>query len=224
MMLHERGDNYKVENIFFDADGVLFASENFEDSISRVLKKYELDNTIIRNEVEQNIHKMHIPNEWLDTLEKEEMMWRNLYEHIFREVQMENKERVLVDLLENAVYYKNSYLLEGVTEFLEMHINEFTYYMITNSYPSVYYVLDHLGLRKYFKKIISSSDVHICKPEIMIFEYALDVTKCKAEESFFVDDNELNVAAANKVGMKGIQFNNRCNDLRQLEKHLQSWE
>jgi len=206
----------KRKNIFFDADGVLFASEDFEESIFKVLKKYDFERNKIKEKINNNIHQMYIPNKWIDTFEQEEEMWRDLFGHIILGFQIDDEEIVIDDLLKNAVYYKNSYLLEGVNKFLETYKNTFDYYVITNSYPSVYYVLNHLGIDKYFKKVISSSDIHMCKPNKEIFKYAITITGCKAEESYFVDDNVVNIEAANNVGMKGILLDNRKGEMRRL--------
>lgn len=210
----------KKNNIFFDADGVLFASKSFEKSILGVLKKMGISSKKIKKNIYDLEEVMVVPDEWIDTIEKENEMWKILFRQIIAHLEVDNKEIIVQKLLENSVYYKNSYLLKGVEDFLEQYKGEYVYHIITNAYPSVYYILESLGIKKYFKTIISSSDVYMCKPDLEIFRYALKVSGCNAEESFFVDDKEENVKMANSIGMKGIVFDNRKNDLRNLKKKL----
>ena len=68
------------------------------------------------------------------------------------------------------------------------------------------YRICQFKLRDYFKIFLSSCYVGLRKPDERMFELALDVLQCDAQEVAFVDDRAGNVQAANAVGMRGIQY------------------
>jgi len=57
---------------------------------------------------------------------------------------------------------------------------------------------------KYFDGGVISSEVKVSKPELRIYEILLEKYSLTAEECLFIDDIELNVKAAEVVGMKGL--------------------
>jgi len=61
-------------------------------------------------------------------------------------------------------------------------------------------------LERHFHEIVISSEVGMVKPNAEIFEYTLGKLGVPATEAIFIDDNPGHVAAAEKVGIKGIQF------------------
>jgi putative hydrolase of the HAD superfamily len=62
------------------------------------------------------------------------------------------------------------------------------------------------GLRNYFAVALSSCYLGLRKPNAAIYERALDILGRPAERILFIDDRAENVAGAQSVGMKGIQF------------------
>lgn len=61
-------------------------------------------------------------------------------------------------------------------------------------------------LEQHFHEIIISSEVGMVKPNAEIFEHTLARLGVSAQEAIFIDDNPGHVAAAEKVGITGIQF------------------
>jgi putative hydrolase of the HAD superfamily len=57
-----------------------------------------------------------------------------------------------------------------------------------------------------FKHIIASCDVKLVKPDEAIYRLALERVGCEAEESIFIDDRQVNVDAAKKLGMNAILY------------------
>jgi epoxide hydrolase-like predicted phosphatase len=57
---------------------------------------------------------------------------------------------------------------------------------------------------KFFDGGIISSRVKVSKPDRKIFDILLEKYSLKAEECLFIDDNELNVKTADRIGMTGI--------------------
>jgi epoxide hydrolase-like predicted phosphatase len=85
------------------------------------------------------------------------------------------------------------------------------------------------GLREYItqKKIIPafdsvtiSAEVGAVKPDVKIFQVALDQAGVKAEEAVFVDDFQVNIDACEAIGMKGVLFKSPQDVLKQLYQVL----
>lgn len=68
------------------------------------------------------------------------------------------------------------------------------------------YRIETFGLREIFRLFVSSCYVGLRKPEIGIYQLALEVTQQKPEESCFIDDRELNLESAAKLGMHPIKM------------------
>ena len=65
--------------------------------------------------------------------------------------------------------------------------------------------LESFGLLQYFKYIISSWDIKVMKPDIRIFEYALDKTNCSPQETCMIGDRlDNDILPAKSLGMKTV--------------------
>ncbi len=97
--------------------------------------------------------------------------------------------------------------LKGAREFCN-YIKKRGYgiYVLSNAglefyqYFSKYYDLD------FFDGIVISSEVHIVKPDIRIYQYLLEKYSLKAEDCLFIDDQENNVEGALACGMQAYMF------------------
>lgn len=61
-------------------------------------------------------------------------------------------------------------------------------------------------IMKYFDDGIVSCDVGVEKPDIRIYEMLIEKTSLNPETTLFFDDKEINVGAAEKVGINGVVF------------------
>jgi HAD superfamily hydrolase (TIGR01509 family) len=73
------------------------------------------------------------------------------------------------------------------------------------------------GIAGLFDEIIISSEVGIIKPELPIFNLAVEKIGVPAAEIIFIDDRDYNVVAAETVGVKSILYK----DLASLKEDLQ---
>ena len=65
--------------------------------------------------------------------------------------------------------------------------------------------LDKLGLLKYIDLVIASAEEGVTKPDLRIFQIALDRANCKPEEAVMVGDRlDNDIIPANKIGMKTV--------------------
>ena len=78
------------------------------------------------------------------------------------------------------------------------------------------YMRRKFDLFKSFDPIIFSCDVGFRKPDPQIYEMALEKLKCEPEECIFIDDKKRNTDAGEKLGIKGIVFE----DPLKLERDL----
>jgi putative hydrolase of the HAD superfamily len=70
------------------------------------------------------------------------------------------------------------------------------------------YRFSKFGLREYFKIALSSCYLGLRKPDLAIYQRALDILGRPADRILFIDDRAENVAGAVNAGMKAIQFKN----------------
>jgi len=68
------------------------------------------------------------------------------------------------------------------------------------------YMRQKFDLFKSFDPLIFSCDVGFRKPDPQIYEIALEKLKCDPEECIFIDDKKRNTDAGEKLGIKGIVF------------------
>jgi len=81
------------------------------------------------------------------------------------------------------------------------------------------YRVKHFNLRRTFTAFFSSCYVGARKPNLPIYQMALNITQRRPEECLFVDDREPNVEPARQLGMNTIRFENAMQlvaDLRKL--------
>ena len=65
--------------------------------------------------------------------------------------------------------------------------------------------LEKFGLLKYIDLVIASAEEGVAKPDLRIFQIALDRANCKPEEAVMVGDRlDNDIAPANKIGMKTV--------------------
>ncbi len=65
--------------------------------------------------------------------------------------------------------------------------------------------LDDFGLLQYFNYIISSWDLKVMKPDIRIFEYALDKANCTPQDACMIGDRlDNDILPAKSLGMKTV--------------------
>lgn len=79
--------------------------------------------------------------------------------------------------------------------------------LLTNSpSPFVRGILLHHELTGLFRAIVVSSEIGAAKPQPEPYERVLHELSIAANAAVFIDDNPVNVAAAAKIGMKGVLY------------------
>jgi len=91
-------------------------------------------------------------------------------------------------------------------DYLEQHYN---LHIITNGFDDVQEIkMQSAALSKYFDKIVTSETTKHKKPQREIFEYALEISDAKAEDSIMVGDNlKADIIGARNAGIDQVFFN-----------------
>jgi putative hydrolase of the HAD superfamily len=82
------------------------------------------------------------------------------------------------------------------------------------------YKLDKSGLKRYFDKIIISSQIGFAKPDLKFYKKSLKLLNIEPKSCVFIDDLEENINAAEKLGIKSILFKNPHQLQKDLNKYL----
>ncbi len=89
--------------------------------------------------------------------------------------------------------------------------------VISNFDGRLRFILEHLGISKFFARIFISSEIGADKPDPEIYRRALKLIDLKPNEVLHVgDDPERDCAAASEAGLSIFRLNRRKNSLRDL--------
>ena len=80
------------------------------------------------------------------------------------------------------------------------------------------YRIQTFGLRDIFGLFVSSCFVGLRKPEVGIYQLALEITQKQPEECCFIDDRPLNLESATRLGMHTIRLESAAQLRGDLEK------
>ncbi len=86
------------------------------------------------------------------------------------------------------------------------------------------YKKEKYQLDKYFEEIVTSYEEGIKKPDVKIFNIAIERFQIKPQETLFIDDKERNLKPARELGFNTILFKNKeqlKQDLIKLEIKLE---
>lgn len=98
----------------------------------------------------------------------------------------------------------------------------FHLYGLSNWSSKVYEVMDKYDIFQLLEGRIISSEAHILKPDIAIYQTLLDTYHLRAEECVFTDDKLINVEGARAAGLHAILFQNAEQYTRDLRNIITS--
>jgi putative hydrolase of the HAD superfamily len=201
----------EVKVIYFDAGGVLFDTFIKGDERIRYLlmergyQKSKIDAAIMK--AKQN--KLNFITNW----NEEEQYYKRYYGTIaeeFGEMELTN------ELLFFAHFAGHCELFPEVKGVLEELSKKYRLAVISNAMPSMDWIFDRLGIRKYFDSIILSAFVNEVKPGEAIYNIALNHLQAKKDESIFIDDKIENIEGAERVGIRGLHLDRERLNLLEL--------
>ncbi len=101
------------------------------------------------------------------------------------------------------------YVIDGAFDLLDHLTEQFSLHIITNGFEDVQHVkLEKSGLRKYFDEVITSERAGGKKPGKEIFEFALQVSKARIQNSLMIGDNfQTDIIGAKRAGIGQVYYN-----------------
>ncbi len=109
-----------------------------------------------------------------------------------------------VDMIENV---KTTALIEGAKETLKALKNQgYRIGIISNTWPSVDRIMQTFGLDEFVNQCSYSYQLGYSKPDVEIYNDALEKSGCLPQECVFVDDQLNNLDVAKQLGMHGVQM------------------
>jgi putative hydrolase of the HAD superfamily len=204
----------EVKVIFFDAGGVLFDTFLKSDErirnilMERGYQKSKIDFAIMK--AKQN--KQTFITNW----NEEEQYYKRYYGTIAEEL---GEIELTNELFFFTHFASHCELFPEVKGVLEELSKKYRLAIISNAMPSMDWIFDRLGIRRYFDSFILSAFVNEEKPGEAIYNIALNHAKATKEESIFIDDKIENIAGAERVGIRGLHLDrNRVNLLELLRE------
>jgi putative hydrolase of the HAD superfamily len=91
--------------------------------------------------------------------------------------------------------------------------------LLSNMHPDmVTYCRQHFSWLKDFDSVTFSGEVRMIKPDPDIYEHTLRGLGVKAGEALFLDDREVNIEAARKLGINALHFRSTAQLRSDLER------
>ena len=213
--------NDQILAVFYDVDGVIYNRNLCEqDAVSSVLK------------TECNISISNYMDHWTNC---NHFGWNNCAEKSmaaeFAKVyrwQLMLKELGIAISLDDAQflsqrYYQlacdKKYLVTGIKTVLEAcHLHGLPMGIITNGFDDIQRrKLSTCGVDFFFSEIVSEKRTGFRKPDLRIFQYALDCMNVNASQAIYIGNSFANdIIPASKIGMKAIWFD--CNRQLPIDK------
>jgi epoxide hydrolase-like predicted phosphatase len=196
-----------IRAVFFDFGGVLMRTE-FQAPRQHLAERFKLDyddidKIVFGSESARRASVGEITEEahWMEVLKR--------LKHPVSEIKPFSDEFFGGDIMDhNLVEYSRS--LRG-----KVHTG-----LISNAWSGLREFLTREKMIDIFDTVIISAEVGVAKPEAKIFNIALEQARVRADEAIFVDDMKVNIEACEKVGMKGILFQDPQETIDQLNRIL----
>jgi len=104
--------------------------------------------------------------------------------------------------------YFDPYLDQGVVAILSRLKNSTRVVCGTNVFDSHYDYLVPRGYYDMFDAVYASNKMGVSKPHAKFYRYILNAEGMRPKSAVFIDDDETNVRAAEKLGIRSILFRN----------------
>ncbi len=186
-----------IKNIIFDLSGVLL-----DYDISKYFASIGL------TEQDAKIYKPLIwgSNEWL-LGDKNLITYNELINSLVKKYPKHTKMRYILENKNNDILLSDK--KETVAFVKELKEKGFKIYFLSNVWKcDIDYNINRFEFFKLADGAVYSCDVESMKPEKECYLALLNKYNLKPEECIFIDDIKENVEAANKLGIKGILFDN----------------
>ena len=180
----------EIRALFWDVGGVLLTNAWDHEERNFAIEQFHLD----KDEVESR-HKLCVQPFEEGRMSLDEYLQQTVFSQPrtfspeeFKQY-MFSLSKAKPDVLEIARGLRDRYLMGTINN----ESRELNQYRIAT-----------FQLTEYFQIFVSSCFLGLRKPDERIYRLALDLTQRKAEECCFIDDRQVNIETAAKVGMRAI--------------------
>ena len=224
-----------ITDIFFDLDHTLWDfQKNSALTFDYLLKKYKID-------IDLNIFlKIYMPinfSYWKlyrDEKITKEFLRYNRLKSTFDKLNIMIEDEIIDQISEDYVLSlpDNNFLIKDGIFILDYLKDKYSLHIITNGFKEVQNKkIVNSKIRQYFLYIIDSESVGVKKPNIKIFNHALNLTGAKPTSCLMIGDNlEADILGSLNAGFHAIHFNNNnesshnhctiVHDLKSLTEYL----
>lgn len=222
--------NTNITDVFFDLDHTLW---DFEKNSALAFETiFEMQNLAIN--MPDFLH-FYVPinREYWERYRKDEITQKELRYGRLKDTFDLIHYTVSDDLVEllsaEYIHYlpKFNHLFEGTIEILDYLKPKYNLHIITNGFAEIQgNKLDNSYISHYFKTITNSEMAGVKKPNLKIFEYALNLAEAKKENSIMIGDCiEADVQGALDAGLDAVFFNENkvpvANNIKQVNHLLE---
>ena len=202
-----------ITDLFFDLDHTLWDFEkNSSITFDNLLKKYKIDiglNEFLKIYMPINFSYWKL---YRDEKITKEFLRHNRLKSAFQKLNLHVEDKIIDQISDDYVLAlpDNNFLIKDTFLILDFLKKKYKLHIITNGFTEVQNKkMINSNMRKYFSCIIDSETDGVKKPNIKIFNYALNVSKAKAANSLMIGDNlEADILGALNAGFHAIHFNN----------------
>ena len=189
-----------IKTLLFDYAGVITPTRNNYVFVEKYHKKYKLK--------PRELMKITYEN-WEQTADgklESKLFWNNIA-HKLQTTPPTIRRQIL------STYPIDKRLIQLLTKLKE----KYTLVLVSNQIRDwLEEVIEQNNLREIFDYTVNSYQVGFRKPNSKIFKHALSITGSKPEEAIFIDDAQINITAANKLGINTILFTDYRNFKQEL--------
>ena len=193
-----------IRTLFWDVGGVILTNAWDHEERDRAIEKFQLQKVDFENRHKEVVTAFEEGKITLDQYLERAVFYqpRKFTKEEFKSF-MFSLSRPKPDVLEFARGLAGKYLMATLNN-ESRELNE--------------YRIRQFNLLEIFDLFVSSCYVGLRKPDERIYRLALDLIQKTPEECCFIDDRQVNIDAAAKVGLRTVVMR----DITQLKKNLQS--
>lgn len=200
------------QHLFFDLDHTLW---DFDKNSALTFKKiFELHNIAVKLEqfldvyVPINLRYWKLYRE--EKIDKASLRFARLND-TFETLSYKVSRDLIDQLSDDYISYLSTFnhLFDGTLEILDYLNSKYSLHIITNGFKEVQHgKLNASGISKFFETVTNSEMVGVKKPNPIIFNHALKISKASVENSLMIGDNlEADILGAKNIGMDAICYN-----------------
>lgn len=181
----------ECELFIFDAGGVILKNIN---CFAGIFKQYNFSKTQIREFINDYIN---YDNPMMENMITPEQYWK----HIEKNFGIKVEGNPFYDYFKP---YLNDEMIDTINK---LKANGKKVVLGSNTFAPHLKVMKDLGLYDLLDNIYASCEIQRYKPCPSFFRYILNSEKVDANKAMFIDDLDLNIAAAATVGLKTLHYN-----------------